>query len=206
LHRNLEGANQELRTLARRDPLTGLGNRRCLNEDLAVMSDRIRRYGHRFSVALLDIDHFRSFNEIYGHELGDGALKAVATVLDATSRAGDTCYRYGGEEFLCVYPEQSPDRAHTVVQRLRARVALLGIPHQGGVAGCVLTLSAGIAEMSAETMTAQHAIQAADMALYQAKKLGRNRTELAIPLPHHPLSASLNRSTADVTGSVVLPQ
>jgi diguanylate cyclase (GGDEF)-like protein len=206
LHRSIEGANQELRTLARRDALTGLGNRRCLTEDLTVMSDRMRRYGHRFSVALFDIDNFRAFNEMYGHEQGDAALKAISIVLDATSRAGDTCYRYGGEEFLCVYPEQSPERAHIVVQRLRARVALLGIPHRRGAAGGVITVSAGIAEMSAETMTAQHAIQAADMALYQAKKLGRDRTELAVPSPRLPVSAAAMRPAEDVAVSVVLPR
>jgi diguanylate cyclase (GGDEF)-like protein len=206
LHRSLEGANQELRTLARRDALTGLGNRRCLTEDLTEMRDRMRRYGHRFSVALFDIDNFRAFNELYGHEQGDAALKAIATVLDATSRAGDTCYRYGGEEFLCVYPEQSPERAHIVVQRLRARVSLLAIPHLRSAVGGVVTVSAGIAEMSAETMTAQHAIQAADMALYQAKKLGRDRTELAVPSARLPVSAGAMRTGEDVAVSVVLPR
>lgn len=182
LHRTLETANQELRVVARRDGLTGLRNRRCLAEDLVVMADRMHRYGHRFSLALLDVDNFKGFNDLYGHQKGDEALKALAEVMQAMSRGGDTCYRYGGEEFLCIYPEQSIAGAEVAVERLRTHVAALAIPHEGGVADGALTLSAGISEMSEESgMDAKEAVRAADMAMYEAKKLGRNRVEVAIP-------------------------
>ncbi len=179
LHRTLEHTNQELRVVARRDALTGLGNRRALTEELAVMANRMSRYQHRFTMALLDIDNFKAFNDRYGHQMGDEALTSVAKVLQSMLRAGDTCYRYGGEEFLCVYPEQSAASARIAVERLRGCVADLAIPHAGGVAGGVLTLSAGIAEMGPNGPDAQQTVRAADTALYAAKRLGRNRVELA---------------------------
>lgn len=182
LHRALEHTNQELRTVARRDALTGLGNRRCLAEDLLGMGARAKRYGRGFSIALLDIDYFKAFNDEYGHQQGDEALKSVAQVIRDTIRTGDSCYRYGGEEFLCIYPEQSVQGAAIVVERIRVNVAALGIAHVGGVAGCSVTLSAGIAELSPANPDAQGVVRAADTALYAAKHLGRNRVEFEAPV------------------------
>ncbi|HEU0104208.1 MAG TPA: diguanylate cyclase [Mycobacteriales bacterium] len=180
LHRALERSHQELRTLSRRDALTGLGNRRSLNEDLAVMIDRARRYGHRFSVALLDIDHFKAYNDLHGHLGGDEALRQVAEVLRRTSRGGDSVYRYGGEEFLCLYPEQSAEGAVAGIERIREGVAELALPHPESTCAEVLTVSAGIAEVLESDTDPAAFIQAADTALYEAKRRGRNRVEVAV--------------------------
>ncbi len=182
LHRTLEQATQDLRSVARRDPLTGLGNRRCLAEDLLVMGSRAQRYGQAFSIALFDIDYFKAFNDRYGHQQGDEALAAVADVITRTNRVSDTSYRYGGEEFLCLYPEQSAEAASRVVERIRANVAALNIPHEGGLPGYPLTLSAGIADLSLASPDAQFVVRMADTALYEAKRLGRNRVEVEASL------------------------
>ena len=181
LHRALERSHQELRVLARRDALTGLGNRRSLTEDLTVMVDRSRRYGHRFSIAMLDIDHFKAYNDLHGHLGGDEALRQVAEVLRRTSRAGDTVYRFGGEEFLCIYPEQSAEGALAGVERIRSGVAQLALAHGGSDVAKVLTLSAGVAEVPLGDVDPAHFVQAADNALYEAKRRGRNRVEVALP-------------------------
>ena len=181
LHRALEHTNQELRAVARRDPLTGLGNRRCLAEDLRVMGARAARYGQEFSIALLDIDYFKAFNDEYGHQQGDEALRAVADVMRSTVRSGDSCYRYGGEEFLCIFPEQDVHSASVVVERIRNGVAALQIPHSRGLPEHPVTLSAGIAQLSGPDPDPQRVVRAADTALYESKRLGRNRVELQIP-------------------------
>jgi two-component system chemotaxis response regulator CheY len=174
LHRRLEAAGAELRAAARRDPLTGLANRLQLQEDIATLADRVARYGHRYSVALLDVDHFKAYNDLYGHPAGDAALRAVADVLACTSRIGDTCYRYGGEEFLCVFPEQSMTSALAAVHRARAAVEALAVPHRGNPAHAILTISGGVAELSAGSTDASTVLQRADEALYRAKAAGRN--------------------------------
>jgi two-component system cell cycle response regulator len=174
LHRQLEALNTELHTAARRDPLTGLPNRLQLQEDLATLADRVGRYGHRYSIALLDVDHFKAYNDLYGHPAGDTALATVAEVLADTSRAGDGCYRYGGEEFLCVFPEQPADRALAAVNRARAAIEGLAIPHDGSPRHRVLTVSAGVAELTPDLPDATAVLQRADEALYRAKAAGRN--------------------------------
>jgi two-component system chemotaxis response regulator CheY len=184
LHRKLEGLNDELRAAARRDPLTGLSNRLQLQEDLAGLADRVARYGHRYSVALLDVDHFKAYNDLYGHPAGDSALRAVADVLAACSRVGDDCYRYGGEEFLCVFPEQPMDRALAAVERAREAVEALAMPHRGSPVHSWLTVSAGVAELTSENPDATAVLQRADEALYRAKALGRNTVVSAdLPVP-----------------------
>jgi two-component system chemotaxis response regulator CheY len=181
LHRQARRTQEELRTLARRDPLTGLGNRRSLSEDLVVVADQMRRYGHRCSVAMLDIDNFKSYNDEYGHQRGDEVLQSVARALIALSRVGDTYYRYGGEEFLCLFPEQSTAGAHAAVERLRASVAQLALPHPSAAPGGILTLSAGIAAIDPELADPHEAVGAADRAMYEAKRLGRNRVVVSAP-------------------------
>jgi two-component system cell cycle response regulator len=178
----LEGLNTELTAIARRDPLTGLGNRRALQEDVAVLEARVVRYGHRYCMAVLDIDHFKDFNDTYGHQTGDRILEAVAKALKSNARTGDTLYRYGGEEFLCILPEQSLATGTRAVQRMRTGVEALAIPHPDSPFG-VLTISAGLAMLEpGETRSASEVLRDADEALYRAKALGRNRVEHAILL------------------------
>jgi two-component system chemotaxis response regulator CheY len=179
----LEGLNRELAAVARRDPLTGLGNRRALEEDFALLEARVSRYGHTYCVALLDIDNFKSYNDSRGHQAGDEALRTVAAMLKDQARSGDALYRYGGEEFLCIFPEQSLSAATQAVQRMRLGVARLAIDHPDNPPG-VLTVSAGVAKLEAhDTRSMSEVLEEADEALYRAKGLGRNRVELGVRLP-----------------------
>jgi diguanylate cyclase (GGDEF)-like protein/PAS domain S-box-containing protein len=181
--RDLEALNLELEAAARRDSLTGLGNRRALQEDLELLEARVTRYGQRYCMALIDVDLFKSYNDTYGHQAGDRILQAVAGQLQAQARAGDVIYRYGGEEFLCVFPEQSLDSGTVAVERMRAGLEAQAIPHLGSPLG-VLTLSAGLAVLDLSgTGTADDVLKAADDCLYRAKGLGRNRIECPVPLP-----------------------
>jgi diguanylate cyclase (GGDEF)-like protein len=130
-------------------------------------------------MALLDVDFFKSYNDCYGHQAGDEALKTVADELRDHARSGDAVYRYGGEEFLCVFPEQSMDSGMQAVERMRAGLRRLAIPHTDNPLG-VLTLSAGIAMLDPlRIRSAEEVLRDADVALYRAKQLGRNRVELA---------------------------
>jgi two-component system, cell cycle response regulator len=183
LHRQLAQQNARLAELnralaetARTDPLTGLGNRRRLWEDLQNLHGQAERYEQLYAVALCDVDHFKAFNDRYGHPAGDEALRRVAQALAAACRSADRAYRYGGEEFLVVLPGQSRVGAAVAMNRMRQAVEALAIPHEGNTPPGVLTLSVGIAAVepslreSAETLLAT-----ADAALYQAKGTGRNR-------------------------------
>jgi diguanylate cyclase (GGDEF)-like protein len=173
----LQRLNRELTTIARRDALTGLGNRRALQEDLELLEARVARYAHRYCMALFDIDFFKSYNDTYGHQAGDEALCGVAAVLAEQARTGDAVYRFGGEEFLCIFPEQSVETGHTVVERMRIGVEQLAIPHTTNPLG-VLTISAGLAMLEAGgTKSASDLLHDTDAALYRAKQLGRNRVE-----------------------------
>ncbi len=179
LHRHLEVLNMELQTVARRDPLTGLGNLRSLQSDLESLSARVVRYGHRYTLALLDLDNFADYNQRYGEAAGDRALKAVAATLKSTTRAGDNSYRYGGEGFLSIYTEQTAQDAQVAVERFALALAAQQIEHEGSPAGGLLTVSAGIAEMTVDRPDPAEVMRLADSALHYAKSLGRNRIELA---------------------------
>jgi two-component system cell cycle response regulator len=179
----LESLNGELAFLARRDPLTGLGNRRAMDEDLALLEARVNRYGHSYCVVLLDVDHFKSYNDTYGHQAGDQALQEIAAQLANGARSGDSVYRYGGEEFLCIFPEQSLAGATQAVQRMRTGVSDLRISHIDSPEG-MLTVSAGVAIMDADKFgSMSDIVRTADEALYRAKELGRNRVEHIVHEP-----------------------
>jgi two-component system, cell cycle response regulator len=180
----LETLNAELITLARRDPLTGLSNRRVLKEDLELLEARVARYGHRYCMVLLDIDRFKSYNDTHGHQAGDHVLNIVSTELKQQARAGDGLYRYGGEEFLCILPEQTLATGMHVTQRMRASVEALNITHDMSRTG-VLTLSGGVATLGPDNnRPAYDVLKEADDALYEAKGRGGNRVECIAPIPH----------------------
>jgi two-component system, cell cycle response regulator len=174
----LEQLNHELATIARCDPLTGLGNRRALEEDLEGLEARVSRYGHSYCMALFDVDHFKAYNDTYGHQAGDTALQAVAAELRYQARGGDTLYRYGGEEFLCILPEQTLDTGMIAVERMRKGIQRLATPHRDTRHG-VITISAGLAVLDPDSRsnTAAEVLKEADDALYRAKQTGRNRVE-----------------------------
>ncbi|HXQ62649.1 MAG TPA: diguanylate cyclase [Acidimicrobiales bacterium] len=175
--RTLEGLNDELAAIARRDPLTGLGNRRALDEDLELLEARVSRYGHRYCMALVDVDHFKSYNDAYGHQAGDRILSAVASELRIEARGGDALYRYGGDEFLCIFPEQTLITGTLAVERMRTGVEGLALPHADNALG-VLTVSAGLAVLEAgQERPPGDVLKEADEGLYRAKQRGRNRVE-----------------------------
>ena len=181
LHRRLAVQNEELEALnrmlfeqSRQDPLTSLGNRLRLREDLQVLQSRAERYGHSYAVVLCDVDFFKAYNDRYGHLAGDDELRRVAATLSSGLRTGDTAYRFGGEEFLLVLPEQDAEAAAAITERLRQAVEDLGIPHADGLPLGVVTVSAGVA-VSAEAGDGDGLLRAADRALYAAKETGRNR-------------------------------
>jgi diguanylate cyclase (GGDEF)-like protein len=168
--------NSLLHDDARRDPLTLLGNRLRLDEDLAAAAGRITRYGHAYSLALFDIDHFKAYNDTFGHPAGDEALRRVAQVLGGSIRTGDMAYRYGGEEFLVLLPEQALGSAAQAVERTRVAVAALALPNPGNEPSGLVTVSAGIAESSAASpLGVDEWLRRADTALYRAKAGGRNQ-------------------------------
>src|SRR5829696_3212989 len=162
---------------ARHDALTRVGNRLRLSEDLDALCGRVARYGHGYCVALLDVDRFKAFNDSAGHRAGDGVLRDVAAALSRTIRRGDTLYRYGGEEFLVLLPEQTLDGAQLAGERLRASVEALGLPHPGG--GPV-TASVGVAGLGSPSCSPDELFELADRALYRAKEGGRNRVEVEV--------------------------
>jgi diguanylate cyclase (GGDEF)-like protein len=183
LHAELERHRAQLAHLAHHDQLTGLGNRRSLDEDLEMLHARGRRYGRGFALAMCDIDRFKAYNDTHGHQAGDQALRAVAATIAGELRGGDSVYRYGGEEFLLVLPEQTVDTALVAVERVRSAVERLTIGHAAAGPG-PLTVSAGItAYAPGDTTTAEELLRQADAALYRAKSAGRNRIAVADNLP-----------------------
>ncbi|MEX2588478.1 MAG: diguanylate cyclase [Actinomycetota bacterium] len=176
----LEALNEELGRTARIDPLTGLGNRLRMREDLAGAISRMRRYGTTCCIGLIDLDSFKAYNDTYGHLMGDRALKAVARVISSRIRGGDGAYRYGGEELVCLLPEQSLEEAAVVMERIRQGVQDLALVHAGNPPAQVVTVSAGVCRVVAgDPGKPERILEEADRALYRAKANGRNRVEVA---------------------------
>jgi two-component system, cell cycle response regulator len=187
LHRRLEGQQSELAELnqklfheSRHDALTGVGNRIALREQLEQLSARVTRYGHSYCIALYDVDRFKKFNDSEGHLAGDDALRAVAGALVDGCRSGDAVYRYGGEEFVVVLPEQSLETATDAAERMRADVAALAIAHPALGSDRVVTVSAGVAALErSDGGDSELVLKRADDALYRAKGLGRDRVSIS---------------------------
>ncbi len=172
----LERLNRHLFTQARRDPLTGLRNRLQLGEDLDTLRARVERYGHSYCVALCDVDFFKQYNDSYGHVAGDEVLRRMGQILTQLERGGDAAYRYGGEEFMLILPEQTLVTATLVMERLRKVVEALAIPHCTHASSSVVTVSAGVAMLApGASKSIDTVLQEADAALYRAKEGGRNR-------------------------------
>jgi diguanylate cyclase (GGDEF)-like protein len=173
-HVELEALNEALFAQARTDPLTNLANRLCLNEDLAGFRHQVAG-GQTYCAIMCDIDHFKLYNDHYGHLAGDAALRAVAACLKDTLRSGDRAYRYGGEEFLVIAPVRSNAEAAAIAERFRVAVERLAQPHQQSPFG-IVTLSVGTAvTTSAADPDVSAWLAAADGALYRSKESGRNR-------------------------------
>ena len=175
--RDLTAANLELQRLSLSDELTCIGNRRYLDEFLEREWRRALRDRTPLAVLMLDIDHFKLYNDAYGHLAGDECLKRVAGVLrDSIQRTADFVSRYGGEEFVVVLPASNKHGALTVAEKIRRGVADLAIPHGQSPLDGIVTVSIGVSAIvpTPET-TAATLLASADRALYQAKAAGRNR-------------------------------
>ncbi len=180
LHAHLAAARAELQRQATTDVLTGLRNRSTLNTDLEELHLRSARYQHNYCIALCDVDYFKRYNDTYGHPSGDRALRTVAATFRSELRDVDRVYRYGGEEFLVLLPEQTLTGATVALDRVRRRLQEIGVPHQAGGPEQVLTMSAGVAGYEpARPGTCAQRVTAADAALYDAKAAGRNRVVAA---------------------------
>jgi two-component system cell cycle response regulator len=178
----MEDLNRRLFQESRHDPLTGLGNRTALREQLAELNGRAARDQGAYSVVLCDVDRFKAYNDTVGHLAGDEVLRAVAGAFASERRSGDGVYRYGGEEVLVLLPDQSLDCAAVVAERLRATVEALAIPHAACGPGAVVTVSLGVAHLEqSDDGDAEAIVKRADLALYRAKDLGRNRVEIGRP-------------------------
>lgn len=156
------------------DHLTGLANRRRFERQLEREITRTLRYRHPFSLLLIDIDHFKGVNDRFGHEAGDEALRYVANVLQAGTRGIDTASRVGGEEFAVILTETGYERAVEVAERLRQTIRDSEIPGVGQI-----TASVGVAESPRSGVAGHELYSAADMALYEAKRQGRDRVVCA---------------------------
>lgn len=169
---------QSLEYRSTRDALTGLFNRRYLEEALALEERRSERYGSDFAVVLFDLDHFKRLNDTHGHDAGDAGLRLFAEVLESTARASDVPGRYGGEEFLIILPDTDLDEAKGIAERVRATLeSTCGQHLDPRFHG--LTVSAGVARYPDHGSSPSAVIASADEAMYTAKEAGRNAVRVA---------------------------
>jgi two-component system cell cycle response regulator len=173
-----ESVNQTIE-LAVTDALTGLNNRRYLDKHLKLLFDRAAARGRPLSVCITDIDRFKSVNDTYGHDAGDEVLKEFAARVRSTVRGADLACRYGGEEFVVIMPDTSPETAAAVAERLRHVVESEPFVLRQSGAALTVTASLGISSSIYGATSAEELVKQADRALYEAKHGGRNRVVAA---------------------------
>jgi diguanylate cyclase (GGDEF)-like protein len=181
----LEEANRQLEALSTTDALTGLANRRCFDQAWEAEWQRAARQGLPLAVAMLDVDEFKAYNDTLGHQAGDQCLQRVAQVLRATTqRAGELAARYGGEEFVVILPGLGTDEAGPLAERMRQIVHDLAIIHPKSGSAGVVTVSIGVATgVPQPGAPTRSLVEAADSALYEAKRKGRNCVVIAGAVP-----------------------
>lgn len=185
----LEAANAKLQRLALTDGLTGLYNRRAFHDRLQEEIERARRHSHPLSLLLIDVDHFKQVNDLFGHPTGDKVLQRVAHILEINGREYDFVARFGGEEFVIILPKTDETMAIAIAERLRTRISAVPFPERQ------ITVSVGIATLALHQIPEEGSqegtllVKAADVALYQSKQQGRNRVTHAAQVT----------STADVS-------
>jgi diguanylate cyclase (GGDEF)-like protein len=168
--RHLEGSNKLLERISLTDALTGVGNRHSFDKRLEEEAERSQRNGHLLSLMLLDIDHFKAFNDSFGHLCGDELLRRFGKMLDETVRVSDCVYRYGGEEFVVLLPDTDTNGALIIASRLREAVLAAEWPCRP------ITISIGVAS-TAGTTDAVTLVEQADKAMYWVKQHGRNAVQ-----------------------------
>jgi diguanylate cyclase (GGDEF)-like protein len=178
LHRQLEAKNVLLEELALTDPLTGLPNRRAIEDWATRQLSGAARYGFSFLVVLADMDRFKTINDTHGHDAGDTVLKKFSEILKNNSRRSDICGRVGGEEFLFVLTHTTQENAMVVIERIRADLEATKFDFDGG--SLAVTASFGLAGFEGtQAPDFNRLVSQADAALYAAKRTGRNRIEIA---------------------------
>ncbi|BFM10734.1 hypothetical protein R50072_08870 [Simiduia litorea] len=171
----LANDNERLMALSLIDPLMSIGNRRAMEGDLKHVQAKAQRTQSPYGLVLLDVDWFKRYNDHYGHQLGDEALRAVAKAISDSLRQGDRLYRYGGEELILVLPDTNQAGAFQAAERAREAVSQLQLEHVDSPLGH-LTVSAGLASGDGDWPAL---VAGADAALYAAKEKGRNQTRAA---------------------------
>jgi len=176
--RAVQASEARFAHLARHDPLTGLENRQEFHRRLEEELERARRFGRPCALIMLDVDHFKAINDTHGHPAGDEALRRIAGVLCRQVRRIDHVARYGGEEFVMLLPETGPEGAEGLAERIRAGIAAHPTP-LGPDLEQRITASLGVASYPADADAAADLVRAADLALYAAKRAGRDRVARA---------------------------
>ena len=177
INETLRQKNFELHEISIRDSLTGLYNRKHLMETLEKEVNRSQRHSHSFAFLVIDIDHFKKYNDTYGHLAGDEVLRRLASVFTESIRSSDYAARYGGEEFIIILPETGTEQGVEAAERIRNKVAEEKFGAEGE--SIKVTISVGVASYPENGEDAESVIRTADAALYEAKELGRNRVALA---------------------------
>lgn len=172
----LEIANQKLELLSNKDVLTDLFNRRYFENALHDELERSRRYNTTFALIMFDIDNFKNINDQYGHPCGDKVIKAIADYLITTSRSSDVLSRIGGEEFTLILPAQSATHIISIIDRIRVDISNIKVKYDEHTVQ--FTCSFGIALFDQNVKEIHTFIKMADQAMYRAKNMGKNRTEL----------------------------
>tara|TARA_R110002167_G_scaffold193643_5_gene396229 strand:- start:3053 stop:4051 length:999 start_codon:yes stop_codon:yes gene_type:complete len=175
-HDQLESNIEDLKLLSLEDPLTGVGNRRAMEVELKHSQAQSQRLQNNYAIALLDIDFFKKFNDAYGHQAGDEALRLVAQTAKGALREADRFFRYGGEEFLVLMPSTTSEEAMVCAERVREAIEQLGLENRDTDRG-ILTVSLGVVASIADDWKAM--LRKSDKALYQAKSSGRNTVVIA---------------------------
>ena len=177
----LEESNRRLRELSNRDSLTGIANRRCFDETLEREYSRLKRSRSKLSVVLFDLDHFKAYNDRYGHVMGDDVLRRIGGALKESLRESvDLAARYGGEEFACILPDTDIHSAVKVAERIKQRIADLEIEHEDSPVSSYITASFGVTTVQySPELSLDEIVDMADKLMYKANAAGRNRIESA---------------------------
>jgi diguanylate cyclase (GGDEF)-like protein len=169
---------EALKNQSIRDPLTGLFNRRYLEETMSRETRRAVRAEHGLGILMLDLDHFKKFNDTYGHDAGDTVLRETAAFLTKSVRTEDIVCRFGGEEFVAILPMADLKTTQARAERIRSKMRELVVLHRGQSVG-MITVSVGVAALPQHATEPRQLLEAADAALYRAKREGRDRVVVA---------------------------